>query len=229
MKLLPLVIFAVLITSPVFSQERKVFKVNPGQKVVEGIPYKDLYKYGSFLPGEVNFRNGRVGSARMNYNNLYGEIQFIDPKGDTLSLSDELTISYITLLKDTFFYDKEFVDLIGTYGRIRLGRKNLIGYVKREKLDGYGQKSSASIETYSTVSNGQYMKDLVAKEVLTFAPYTVYYFGDIYNHFKIANKKNLVSMFAKFEDQIQAFLKQENIDFKNEHDLLKLAQFIQQL
>jgi hypothetical protein len=229
MKLLSLFIVALATVTTAFGQARKYFKVNPGEKITESIPRADLFKYPTFQPGEVNFKNGRVGSANMNYNNLFSEIQFIDPKGDTVSLNDEKTISYITIGKDSFYFNNGFLESIGSYGKIRLAKRNLIGYVKKERLDGYGRQSSASVDTYNTMSNGTYMKDLVAKEILFFSPYTEYYFGDIYNHYKPATKKSLISMFGNYETQIEAFLKQQPIDFKNENDLRKLSAFVQGL
>jgi len=71
MKLLSLFIVALAIASSAFSQARKYFKVNPGEKITESIPRADLFKYPTFQPGEANFKNGRVGSANMNYNNLF--------------------------------------------------------------------------------------------------------------------------------------------------------------
>src|SRR3954466_15651237 len=234
MKLLPSLVVLLLMSFSAFTQQRKVFKINPGQKVIEGIPRQDLYKYPTFIPGEVYFRNGRVGTAQMNYNNLYAEIQFVGPKMDTLSLSEEKSIDYIKLNADTFFYHEGYLESIAIYGPIRVAKKDFIDYVKKEKLDGYGQKSSASIETYSSMSGGgnQALRDLVAKEILTFAPYTSYYFGDRFNKFKVATRKNLLSMFGKDSNQetrIDNFLKTESIDFRNPDDLLKVAVFISNL
>jgi hypothetical protein len=234
MKLLASLVMILLMSSPAFAQQRKVFKINPGQKVIEGIPPQDLYKYRTFIPGEVYFKNGRVGTAQMNYNNLYAEIQFVSPKMDTLSLSEEKSIDFIKLNTDTFFYHEGYLESIGVYGPIRIAKQDFIDYVKKEKLDGYGQKSSASIETYSSMSGGgnQALRDLVAKEILTFAPYTNYYIGDRFNKFKAANRKNLLSMFGKDnnrEARIDNFLKTESIDFRKEDDLLKVAVFISNL
>src|SRR5262245_16348829 len=94
-------VFSFALTS--FSQEKKNYRVNPGQKVRDAIPMEEIFQYPSFSSGEVYFRNGSVTSAPLNYNNLFAEIQFIDAKKDTLSLSDEQTISYISIGADTFY------------------------------------------------------------------------------------------------------------------------------
>ena len=216
-------------TSATFSQEKKIYRINPGQKVLDAIPAEDVYQYPSFTQGEVYFRSGRVGYALLNYNNLFGEMQFISPKKDTLSLSDEETINYISIGADTFYYDKGYIQLIGNYGPLRLAKKRELHFSNREKLGAFGLKSSGSIDTYTSLSSSQALKDLVAKEILTFSLLTIYYFGDRFDQFKLANKKNLLNICSKQDDKIQEYLNRESIDFKNENDLRKLADFIQKL
>ena len=72
------------------AQSRKSFSVNPGKKIVEEIPITEIYKYAEFKPGEVSLRNGTAADVKLNYNSVFGEMQYIDPKnGDTLSLAEE--------------------------------------------------------------------------------------------------------------------------------------------
>jgi len=77
----------------VSAQKNKRYTVNPGQKIFEVIPQSDIYKYPEFTVGMVLIKDGTFASAKLNYNGLLGEMQFIDPRGDTLSLADEKNIS----------------------------------------------------------------------------------------------------------------------------------------
>jgi hypothetical protein len=218
------------IASPSLSQVKKFYKINPGQRVLEAIPAADIYQYPSFTAGEAHFKNGRVGYAYLNYNNLFGEMQFIGPKKDTISLSDEETLNFIAIGIDTFYFDHGYIQLIGSYGPLKLARKKEMHFTNRERIGAFGQKSSgSSVEAYSSISSSQSLKDLVANEILTFSLLTTYYVGDRFDHFKAANKKNLLAICGKEENKIASYLKEESIDFKNEEDLRKLATFVHQL
>ena len=43
------------------------------------------------------YRNGVSGAGQLNYNRLLGEMQFIDPKGDTMALADEQNVAHVTI------------------------------------------------------------------------------------------------------------------------------------
>src|SRR5688500_18466741 len=87
------------------AQERKSYKVNPGEKVSEVLQkHGALYQYSGFQVAVVQFRNGKFGSGRLNFNKLLAEMQYIDEKGDTISLADEKEITYIAIAKDTFLF-----------------------------------------------------------------------------------------------------------------------------
>src|SRR5258705_3143099 len=91
----------------VVAQSRKSFSVNPGKKIVEEIPITDIYRYAEFKMGEVSLKNGTAANVKLNYNSVFGEMQYIDPKnGDTLSLAEEKNIKFIAVEKDTFYFDE---------------------------------------------------------------------------------------------------------------------------
>jgi len=100
-----LILYSLILSQALFGQELKTFKINPGQLVYDVITPKDRYAFNDFQTGLVYFKNNALGSARMNYNAILAEVEFIDEKGDTLSLDKPETIKYITIATDTFYYD----------------------------------------------------------------------------------------------------------------------------
>ena len=211
------------------AQNKKTYKVNPGEKVYDVIPKNDMYKYPEFRQAIVLLKDGTYGSAKVNYNSLFAEMQFIDPKGDTLSLADENNIISIAVKKDTFYYDNGYMELMAGYNKVKLARRRLIDFSNREKIGALDIANAGEIETYTTVSSRTYMKDLIAKEVLTFSERTIYFFGDRFNHFFLANKKNLLKMYAKQQTKISDYLKTNPVNFTDENDLERLVIFLQAL
>ena len=71
------------------------------------IPYDVKYSYAEFIEGQLIYASGnRSQLVKMNYNKLYGEMQFIDENRDTLLITSVDTISYIRL--DKYLYQQQY-------------------------------------------------------------------------------------------------------------------------
>jgi hypothetical protein len=212
------------------AQSKKPFIVNPGQKIVEAIPANELYSYPEFRTGTVTLKNGTSADVKLNYNSVFGEMQFIDPKkGDTISLAEERNIKFITFEKDTFYFDEVWLQQIVNNTTMKVARKRLLEMTNKEKLGAMEVPGFGAIETYSKFTGSQHMKDLVAKERLTFTEHITYYFGDRFNNFTKANKKSLLNFYRGQEEQLVAWLKENNTDFSKPDDMKKLFDFLQTL
>jgi len=212
------------------AQSRKSFTVNPGKKIVEEIPVTEIYKYAEFKMGEVSLRDGTAANVKLNYNSVFGEMQYIDPKnGDTLSLAEEKNIRFIVVEKDTFYFDEGWLELIGGTSTVKIAKKKLLEITNREKIGAMEVPGFAAIETYTKYTGSQHMKDLVAKEKLTFTEHVSYYFGDRFNHFSRANKKGLLKMYGERQKNIDKWMSENKIDLSDENDLKKLSVFLQSL
>ena len=224
-----LIVFVLCSCFNVGAQTGKKFEVKPGEKIFDVIPRNEIYKYAEFMNGVVLLRDGTFGVAKLNYNSLFGEMQFIDPKGDTLSLSDEKNISLISIKKDTFYYEDGCIELLANYENVKLAAKRIFSFSNRTKSGGLNQSGSGEIETYTTYSSRQSFKDLTITETLTFSERIIYYFGDRYNHFMPASKKNLSKMFGKHKTRLSKYLDENKIDFKDKEDMKMLCAFLQEL
>lgn len=225
--------FSIIIISLSLSttaQSKKTFTVNPGQKIVEAIPIGELYSFPEFRLGTVTLRNGTSADVKLNYNSVFGEMQFIDPKkGDTISLADEKHIKFVTIEKDTFYFDDVWLQQLSDNNTVKIAKKKLLEMTNKEKLGAMDVAGFGAIETYSKFTGSQHMKDLVAKEKLTFTEHVTYYFGDRFNNFTKANKKSLLNFYRDKEEKIEAWLKESKIDFSRTEDIKKLFDYLQSL
>src|SRR3989337_2980018 len=196
--------FVLLLNSIVAAQKRKTYTINPGVKATEIIPNDELFLCPYFTPGTVYFKSGTYSPGLLNYNFLIAEMQFIDPKGDTLSLADEKTIGYITISRDTFYYDGGYLKFIRNCGKFKLAQRQFFVIVNTEKIGAMGIKtSSSSIVTYTRLPGNYKNNGLIAQQVLILARNDLYYFGDKFNHFKSLNKKNLIEAYPVKEKEIR--------------------------
>src|SRR5579871_3151016 len=63
------------------------------------------FLFPSFSDATVKFKAGGKLSSKMNFNMFLCQMQFIDPHGDTLSLSKPEELDSIYLYNYTFFYN----------------------------------------------------------------------------------------------------------------------------
>jgi len=217
--------FVFLLNSIVGAQKRKTYTINPGVKATEVIPTDEIFLYPNFTPGTVYFKTGAYSSGLLNYNFLIAEIQFIDPKGDTLSLADELTIGYIAFTRDTFYYDNGYLKFIRNCVEFKLAQKQFFDIANKEKIGAMGIKtSSSSINTYTRLPGNYKSNGLIAQEVLTLARNDLYYFGDKFNHFKRLNKKKLIGAYPAKGKEIRDYFKENSLKEITEEDMVKLME-----
>ncbi len=218
-----------MMQNPVNAQKSRTFKVNPGEKVTQAIPADVIYEYPEFKVGTVQFKNGRAGMAKMNYNSLLKEVEFINDKLDTTALDDAGSMQYLSIEKDTFYFDKVYLKLIINKKDVKLAENRILLLSNRQKIGGFGEINGGSVETKEQVSsNANALKSLVAKEILTFTENRVWYFGDRFNRFKQASKKNVIEMFGKMKPGLEKFLEDKHINYYDEPDMRKLAAFLQE-
>lgn len=187
-----------------FSQ-KKIYKIKPGENIMDFIPREEVYAYASFTNGTVYLKGDRYSNAKLNYNALFGDMQFITDQGDTLGLADEKMIQSIVINHDTFYYDKGYLKLLDNIGGIKLASMKVFSFTNRQKVGGFGELSNGSIDTYDKVSVNNYNGDLVARAVLTLTENNLFYIGDQFNHFRLASRKNLLDFFAKKQPLLKQY------------------------
>ena len=230
MKLQPLFLLLLFYHCNLFAQENATIIVKAGNTIKESVPAIDLSEYPQYIKGTVFFKDGNSSGAAMNYNRFLDEMQFITAKGDTLTLIDEKDIRLINIAGDTFFYDQGYIKLINNTVNVKLGTKEMLRIIDKKKIGGYGMSSSTTaIDSYSSYNDGMQYYNITVMQDLVLAKKVQYYIGDVYNHFVLASKKNVINLFPKQQQAIVRYLKENTIVFNNKEDLEKLVQFLEHL
>src|SRR6476620_2149997 len=105
------------------AQRPKTYTVPPGVEVKDIVPAREIFQYPNFIQGIVVFRDGTSAPGKLNYNRLVAELQFIDPKGDTLSLAHEKNILVAIVGNDTFYYNEGYVRQLASGQQLRIGER----------------------------------------------------------------------------------------------------------
>src|SRR5215467_6754720 len=184
------------------------------------------YRFPNFTDGNVYFRDGTMSAAKMNYNFLSEELEFISPGGDTLALIKEQSINIKNIVIDsiTFYYFNGFMEEMAHNEYGRLLKQQFYVLTGTEKIGAFDQPSgNSSIEAYSSVSDrsGRFL-NLVVKENLILVMATEYFIGDTYNTVLRATKKNMLELYPKKRTEIESYLRTNHVNFSSGKDLAKL-------
>jgi hypothetical protein len=226
MKKFAFAIFMVVMNNLNAQDSLRIF-IEAGRPVGEVLTADKIYQYPNFAKGKIIFKDGSKSEARLNYNYLNGEIEFINPRGDTLAIAKEqmFNIGKVYIDTDYFVYDRGYMQKIVENASGKLLKKQTLDVLKREKIGAYNQSSSTSaIDSYNsfTDDHGVFTPNLIIRENITLILKTEYFFGDQYNLVLPATKKNIVKLFPSKKHLINTYLKQNTVNFKNEADLKKL-------
>lgn len=222
-----LILFALLMYNFCLNAQAEHWIVKSGENINTALPVNVKFHYPNFTQGSVFFRDGTQSNALLDYDLLTGEMQFIAPKGDTLALSNEVTIKYIVIGIDSFFYDKVYLQLVTGNPTAKLAKKEILGIGDLKKAGGYDQVSSTSaITTVSSMNGNGQATNLTANVELVILKATTYYIGDIYNNFLLASKKNVLRLFGNKQKALEQYLKDNKCNFNKEQDLKTLIAFL---
>ena len=223
-------LFGLLFYTYCIAQSTETITVKTGTSISEGVPAPDLYQYPQFVNGMVYFRNGTSSGAKLNYNRFLDEMQFLNTTGDTLTLDNEETIKLIIANNDSFYYDHGYFMVISSNNSLKLAIKQGIKILDKQKTAAYDMSSSvSSIRNVNSYSSEDRIYNVGVTEDVVLRREIQYYFGNKFNQFVVANRKNLLDLYPKHGYEIKKYLKETAIGFQNKGDLEKLLQFLASL
>ena len=130
--------------------------IKAGTSFNESVSMTDLYEYPQFVYCKVFFRLGDSSGGRLNYSRLLDQMQFIDPKGDTLNIAYPGTIKFIRINNDLFYYDNGYVKLIKDNNTVKFATKQTLRVAGKNKIGAYNMASPGSaIDSYSSLNIDQ--------------------------------------------------------------------------
>ncbi|MFN8135782.1 MAG: hypothetical protein U0Z17_11375 [Bacteroidales bacterium] len=223
-----LILMFLIICGCCSAQKKEFVTVKAGTRLLDVVPYAERYRFPGFIKGKVYYKSGTFSDARLNYNLLSGEMEYLQA-ADTLSIANPDDIRMIAFAADTFFVDKGYLELI-LDGNVQVALKRFYQLKDVLKKDSYGTASPASAtESYGWLqTQGQVVK-LISSEDRVFEKINKYYLSTAGSGFMLFNKKKVMQLFPQQEAVIKDYLKKNKVDFDSGNDLLRFAGFLQTL
>lgn len=191
---------------------------------------REIYMYPAFEQGLVEYRNGQKFKSTLNYNKALGTIQFIDEKGDTLSMNNEESIQTISIGNDVYRYDPECMQILKSGENATLYKRETVRIADKLKTGGYGIPNTAgTIESIDRLDTRVTYNQIDLNESLLISKVTTFYIENRRGEKLPASKKNILNLYSKHEDAIRSYIKSKNLDLDREDALIELTGFISKL
>ncbi|RYY38419.1 MAG: hypothetical protein EOO08_15010 [Chitinophagaceae bacterium] len=213
------------------SARRVQYEINPGETIGSVLKFTDIFKYPAFKQGTVFFKNGAATNGLLNYSYLAGAVQFINEKGDTLSLTNEEQVALVAIETDSFYYNKAYLELVA---RLPEGggvyKKEFLRVASVRKIGLYDQPvDGGSVDNVGLLQNGTQDRFLPLRQKTTLVRERFLYITDKYEHLVlVASRKNLEKLYPKRHAAISTYLASNKVDFQNVQQVQGLIAYLQQ-
>lgn len=226
------IILLLLFPSWVSAQNRQIVEMSSGEDISKMVSGQMQYLFPEFTNGEVYYLGLPKGNGKLNYNMLLGEMQFIE-NGQVMSLANVKDVVVVNIGNRKFYHynNQEFTEELLTTGKYQLRVRRKGNVAPHSKKGAYGTESStSSITSYSSInSNSQQYNLTVAENVLISLNHFYYLVGIDGKYALIKNAKTFTKQFPAYRAQIEAFIKENNIQFDNGENLKTLLEYCSKL
>ncbi|MGD1890758.1 MAG: hypothetical protein ACFB15_09200 [Cyclobacteriaceae bacterium] len=228
--------------SSLVAQSARFFKVQAGEIPVRVLPQEAQYRFADFRWGKAIFLNGHTASAKVNYNILYEEMQFIARKQDTLTIADEPTVEKVVVNDTSFYYhpDYGYLEELAGFTNCKLANSQRLQAVRDEdlgsssSLDGLYESNrmgrpSQFLQPVNYGVTEQEFYHQPARQSLTLVLLEDYYFMDFNRRWHPAQKSTIRKVFRSHQKKVTRFIDEEKINFNDAQDLIKLLRYCSEL
>jgi hypothetical protein len=196
--------------------------VHAGQSLSE-VSY---YLFPSFRDAKVQFKKGGELVSKLNFNLLICQMQFIDPKGDTLNLAKLNDIDEIDFDSTSFFYNEGYYQVLADIDGTRLAVLRTVSYepIKIGAL-GLRNHSGTGTEEEGSFVHKSGDKELTMNEDVDITRATSFFLIAGSGEMIKANRSGFLKVFSKNSQSVKTYIKESKPDFNKENDLKKLFRF----
>lgn len=189
--------------------------------------------------GLIYFSDGNISEYEMNYNFLLDEVHFLTSRGRVHALQRIPSYDKLVIKDRTFIWNND----LGYIELLHEGKNNL--YLKRHvnintlpvSRGAYGTTDHTSRIQQATIEQtAAYQVSEVrvgnpnAQELEITLRYSEYFlFEKDGEKTRVNNHRQLGRLFSDHSSEIRSFARQNNIDFDNPEDMIKMAEFIDSL
>jgi hypothetical protein len=203
-------------------QERITTKISSGDDLNE-VFASSRYLFHEFQEARIILKSGSH-FAKMNYNALSGEMEFINDKGEPFLLTNRNDVKAIIIDQRYFTYTpKGYVESLTDRNLdVELVVQRIYQEGERKKIGAFGAASSTTaIGSYSAIETDGGNQLISVTEEVTYKRKSTHYLH-FSGKYLIANKSGFKKVFGKQKPNMDNWLKNNPVNFSKEEDLMRL-------
>jgi len=194
--------------------------------------------YDEFRLGTVFFSEGTPVNANLNYNFVLQKMQFLNHQDNNaiLNLVRQPNLTHIEIGNDIFvpIGDQGFAHVIQD-GPITLLKRKRVDVIRKRGEGAYGAPTSTSaVYTPTSLRTSTISGHQSVQSFNEFPPQTNY---TVRTHFFLmkdnkvhsASRRNFLRIYDEVKLQLEIFLRENNVDFRNEQHLRSLTRYANNL
>ena len=97
------------------AQSTETIRVKAGEDISKVISPNGIYRFPLFTTGTYLKNNNTSSSAKLNYNLFTGEMQYLNLKGDTMTIANSSEINSIKIQDVLFYYRNGYKEVIADH------------------------------------------------------------------------------------------------------------------
>jgi hypothetical protein len=204
----------------------KFFKVQAGQDIKTLSWYDSIYRLPNFEEARITYNDGHSVNYdfKMNYNLLSGKMDFIGNHGDTMPLEYDSDIRIVNIDGSVFLHDPNhgYLEILVT-APYSLGVSNFL-ILGEERIQDQTDVTSSRRVTGKGRNRNDFSGFIVNYDRI-FRKETLYFFIDKENRIYPANKLSLQKIFPEDKATLNAYIRENGVDFSLGEDLARLISF----
>lgn len=192
------------------------------------------YLFPAFVKGVVHFRNGTKQEALLNYHCQDGQMQFLNPRADTLLFTGKYLIDYVEIGERRFVLTEAHSDMevIGMTAKARLAARTQ-PEIAGNSLSHSGQHFSASegnaTQVQMVTNQGGQVQWQNNASGHRWRMKTTYFLIDQNRVVHPASRRAFLHVYGRNRRQLTHYLRGNRVDFHHAGDLQKLLGFCDSL
>ncbi len=188
-----------------------------------------IYQFPAFQEAKVTFRDGSTQDYQpgLNYNFFTGEMDMINKKGDTVKIKNAIDITTVNIDGHMFYHNfyEGYVEVL-INSNISLGVNKVL---KMKRANFASNDALTARNVPSEINNKNSRSNYTVDFDRVFLKATKYFFIDQNNQMYPANEFSLLKLVPQRKATVSAYIRENNIDFKKEKDLMRLVAYCSEL
>lgn len=207
--------------------------ISSTEDIINKIPRNAVFLFDDFTTGSVYIKHGSTTYAKLNYNTLLNEMQFLDNQNNIMAISNCNDVLLITINNQNFYHisGRTFGQLIFD-GDVRLlAIRHTECNVDDSKSGAYGLQSETSSITNIRKDSpvfGQYRSMEVYRNI-KYKIVDEYMLEKDGKFFRVKNKNAFIKALPGYKKEIEMYFATNNIEISKESSLIEITKYCNQL